>query len=128
MAWSASFEVKIRPKGRPRFTRSGHAYTPKTTKEAEAELKELLLSKNPVCLEGALAISVTFYLKRPKSAKGRPHPTTRPDLDNLLKLVLDSGNGILYKDDSQICHMSVSKVYSEVERVTVTIFPLKDKE
>ena len=48
-------------------------------------------------------------------------PTKKPDLDNIAKAVLDSLNGIAYKDDSQIVSMVVSKKYSNRPRVEITL-------
>lgn len=60
-------------------------------------------------LEGPLRMSAVFVFPRPKSMhwKTRPMPrvwhTSRPDRDNLIKSVQDALNGILWRDDSQIC-------------------------
>ena len=42
-------------------------------------------------------------------------------LDNIAKAILDSLNGIAYKDDSQIVSMVVSKKYSNRPRVEITL-------
>lgn len=57
-----------------------------------------------------LALTVQFYLDRPKTVKRR-HPTAKPDLDNLTKAVQDALNGIAYMDDSQICIVHAAKHY-----------------
>jgi Holliday junction resolvase RusA-like endonuclease len=36
---------------------------------------------------------------------------TRPDLDNLVKFYLDAGNGILWRDDSDVCALTAQKVF-----------------
>lgn len=66
-------------------------------------------------IEGALHVSLIFTIKRPKtvSLKKRPLPTVKCDLDNLLKIILDSGNGIMWKDDAQIVTIEASKVYGD---------------
>lgn len=43
-----------------------------------------------------------FAMGRPKRPKNKEYPIARPDLDNLLKPLLDACNGILWKDDSQV--------------------------
>lgn len=48
----------------------------------------------------------------------------RPDLDNIVKFLLDVCNGIIYRDDSLISSMSVKKVYSENPRTEFTITEL----
>jgi Holliday junction resolvase RusA-like endonuclease len=67
----------------------------------------------------------SFYLPRPKSAyrvakKGVSvrsglslYHTQKPDLDNLVKLVLDSCNGVVFGDDSQIVELLVRKAWCE---------------
>ena len=81
------------PKGRPRFARTstGHVrtYTPQKTTEYESRVA--LAAQGTPLLSSPLCISINFYIKRPKALKGDspiPH-TKRPDLDNLVKAVLD---------------------------------------
>lgn len=38
-------------------------------------------------------------------------PTTKPDGDNILKVVLDALNGLAYDDDRQVVKMGIIKVY-----------------
>jgi Holliday junction resolvase RusA-like endonuclease len=70
--------------------------------------------------DGALLVELTFQMPRLASGK-RPRPIKRPDVDNLLKGFLDCGNGVLWHDDSQVCHLDVEKVYADNPGVTVTI-------
>lgn len=70
-------------------------------------------------LDGALMVSLTFGMPRLASGK-RARPIKRPDLDNLLKGFLDAGNGILWHDDAQVCHLDVHKVYTDTPGVVVT--------
>jgi len=73
------------------------------------------LKGNGVLLEGAVGVAATFYLPRPKSlgAKTRPH-VTRPDSDKLARAVLDALTKVVWGDDSQVVHLSVSKHYAGV--------------
>ena len=56
----------------------------------------------------SLRVAMTFYLRKPKSNK-KPLPISRPDLDNLAKAVLDSGNGVIWRDDSLVTTLEISK-------------------
>lgn len=59
--------------------------------------------------------------KRIMICEGRLHHTKTPDLDNLLKLVLDGLNGVAYIDDKQIIELTASKFYAENVGTTVQI-------
>lgn len=104
------------PKGRPRFSGFGRfprVYTPSATKNFETIVRmKMRASYAGPPLETALFVSVVFYIKKPKTSKNT-FPKCKPDLDNFLKAVLDAGNGILWKDDAQICEVHSSKAYSE---------------
>lgn len=109
-------------KGRPRFSRkSGVAYTPEKTRAAEAELRWMMNKQwNRPILECALVVDVAFFFRRPKSVK-RLHPTVKPDLSNIFKTVEDAGNGILWRDDSQIISASISKYYAGESKIVLQI-------
>lgn len=59
--------------------------------------------------------------KKDKAEKGLLRPTTKPDVDNYVKSVKDPLNHLIYKDDSQVVNLKVSKFYSEEPRVEVII-------
>jgi crossover junction endodeoxyribonuclease RusA len=68
---------------------------------------------SPPTLEGALHVSLTFFLPRPKSLPKRSvHSIKKPDLDKLVRTVFDGMTGILFKDDSQIVSLTASKEYT----------------
>jgi len=69
----------------------------------------------------------TFHMGIPKSmknAEGDPH-FYRPDLDNLIKLICDISNGIIFKDDSCISRMTCDKAYSVEPRTEFYFEPIK---
>lgn len=123
---------KDRPRGRvvtPRGKRPFvQMYTPAKTVKAEQFIAERFWIesglKDP--FEGPVTVQLVFHMpipsswskKRQKEAVGQPH-TSRPDLDNLVKTVLDALNGFLYRDDSQICELVVRKEYQTTEGVVV---------
>jgi Holliday junction resolvase RusA-like endonuclease len=117
------------PKGRPRMTKSGHIYTPKKTKDAEALIK--LYARTYISpTDQPLSMRIRFGMPIPKSyskakrlaiQNGELHHTKTPDLDNLLKLVLDGLNGVAYIDDKQIIELSAAKFYAESVGTTVQI-------
>jgi Holliday junction resolvase RusA-like endonuclease len=117
-------------KGRPRLGKFG-TYTPTKTVNAEALIKELYIIGNyGKQLEGALQMTVKAYFEIPKSKSnkakcdmraGVTRHTSRPDADNLLKLVGDALNGLAYKDDSQIVSATIEKWYADYPRVEIEI-------
>lgn len=66
-------------------------------------------------LETPLKVTLVFVMPRPGRLrwKKRPMPrvphTGKPDCDNLAKSTLDSLNGLLFADDSQVFDLDVSK-------------------
>jgi len=114
------------PKGRPKVAMRGRfptVYTPKETREAEDEfMAQALKSKPEAPLEGPLSVSISFFKIKPKSMPKRIiHWTTKPDIDNLAKLVLDALDKVFFQDDSQIVELICSKQYDEVPRTEVII-------
>lgn len=121
-------------KGRPKFTRSGHAYTPKETVNYETLVKLSFKQKypglKPVEKDVAMLVTIKAYYKIPASAskkrqqamrEGLIRPTKKPDWDNIGKIVCDALNGIAYYDDSQVVAVTVEKLYSDTPRVEVEI-------
>jgi len=53
---------------------------------------------------------------------GSERPKSKPDLDNVAKAILDALNGVVYKDDSQICELFVKKMYCTKPRVEVFVW------
>ena len=67
-------------------------------------------------LDEPLILTVTAYFDRPKSKpKKVVFPTGKPDWDNLGKLVCDSLNGLLWRDDSVIVDGGVRKRYCDAD-------------
>jgi Holliday junction resolvase RusA-like endonuclease len=108
-------------KQRPKFGK-GRTYTPEKTMNYETLVQELYIIGNyGKQLEGELGMSVKAYFQPPKKLK-RCRPTTKPDWDNVGKIISDALNGLAYKDDSQIVTATVEKHYSDEPRVEVLIW------
>lgn len=84
-------------------------------------------------LTGPLALTLRFYVARPKGHYGQGRnagtmkpaaplwPTTRPDATKLTRAVEDAITGVVWKDDAQVVAQTIYKHYGEPERVEVTI-------
>ena len=55
---------------------------------------------------------------------GKERSITKPDVDNILKQVNDSLNGIAYTDDRQIATEIVEKWYSDIPRIEIEIIEI----
>jgi len=102
------------------MTRSGHAYTPAKTRAFEDKLKQAYAEAPlPGPMEGPLNVHVILYLEKPKASKGREFPSVRPDLDNYVKAILDAADGIIWKDDGQICVLHAHKFYGDPKIILI---------
>jgi crossover junction endodeoxyribonuclease RusA len=63
---------------------------------------------------GPVDLTINFYLPRGKTVK-RDYPITKPDIDKLLRCILDALTGVVYVDDSQVIDVHVAKRYAEGE-------------
>lgn len=123
-------------KGRPRFTRSGLAYTPKKTADFEKKVKSLAKEKmrseerQVYAKSIPLKMTVFFYFAPPKSwskkkrqncIKEHLPKTTKCDLSNLIKCVEDAFNGVVYEDDSSVAELNLGKYYAEKDAFTVFV-------
>ena len=128
---TVTFEVwgKVRGKGRPRFTRGGHAYTPKATRDYEAAIREAYMNASRKPREpfsGPIGVSIMTYRQLPKSTPKSvfSEPDThKPDIDNVAKIVLDALNGVAWEDDAKVVSLTVSKLKRtrSPERLSVSI-------
>lgn len=119
-------------KARPRMTTANgkvHAYTPRTTAEAEHYIAKAWRETGTPALRGPVELMVRVTLQRPRGHFGkrglRPtaplFPVTRPDLDNYLKTVLDALNKVAWLDDSQVITACAAKVYGPSDCWTITV-------
>lgn len=122
---TVKFAIPGKPvgKGRPRFFR-GHAVTPKETREYEEDVGFFCKLAAPgVKLTGNISVVITAYYPIPKSytKKARSliaclmkRPTVKPDLDNVVKVVLDGLTKVgLWSDDSLVVDLRAAKFYDD---------------
>jgi crossover junction endodeoxyribonuclease RusA len=83
----------------------------------------------PIDKTTAVKISLHFVFLRPESVKAhkRPYPVVKPDIDKLMRAVLDSLTGVVYVDDSQVVEAAkITKRYGPQESVTVQVDSIED--
>ena len=128
------FEILGKPlgKARPRVTRKGFTYTPQKTVNYENLIRWTFRSEFPnhKPFEGYIEAEIKAIFDIPKSYSkkktlelldGNCNYDHTPDVDNVAKIVLDSLNGIAYKDDSQVTVLKVIKEYGEQAKIIVKL-------
>lgn len=129
-----SFEVLGNPIPLKRHRRRGRrAYDP------NAETKSTFLAwckqhRPDEPWSGAIMVQMDFYFKHPQKhydKDGRlrfdaaTHKQTTPDIDNLIKFVMDALNGIFWLDDSRIVSIRATKLYAQNPKTEVSMKMLK---
>jgi len=111
-----------------------HSYTPNKTTAYESTVRLAFTAAYPghVPLEGPIHLTAYAYFMPPKCLKPKPpysHEdiphTKRPDSDNICKSIFDAGNGVIWRDDSQIAELTIKKSYSMRPRVDVWIMQVE---
>jgi Holliday junction resolvase RusA-like endonuclease len=127
---------KPEPQGSARaFVRAGHAsittdnkklrpFRSEVTRMARADAFERELSE-PVFAKGtSVRVDLYFRFLRPPSAKKRTHPVVKPDLDKLVRAILDSLTGVGFADDGQVVEIIARKIYDTVECADISVTEL----
>ena len=128
-----TFTIPGKPKGktRPRFARGGrNTYTDRGTKEYEEKVAEAFQQAGGTMGNYAAMKIKAYYLIPQKTRKdivagmveGRIRPAKKPDLDNVLKIIMDGLVGVAIEDDNQIVQVFIEKLYGEEPRVEVTLY------
>lgn len=111
---SFSLWLPVEPRGqeRVRFTRTGRAYTPAKTRQATDEIRTLWAEAgSPVVLGEWFTAHIIATLTKPKTTK-HPFPS-RPDADNIAKLVMDALQGHAFPNDSRCWQITAVKQWGE---------------
>lgn len=124
-------------KGRPRAAKRGEhiaMYTPKGTADYENEISAAyrrVARGFRFSDTDMFGLEVKVYQGIPKSASkakrqdmlsGRIRPTKKPDIDNILKIVMDALNMLAYKDDRFVVISNAEKFYSDTPRLEIRLF------
>ena len=137
-----TFTVPGPPKGKAR-ARTVHtggrtfSYTPEGTVLYENLVKTCFYQTKaqPFNADEELRANIIAYYPIAKSASkkkrqqmlaGLIRPTKQPDLDNVIKSILDALNKVAYHDDTQIVSLPMEKFYSDSPRVEVSISNLEN--
>lgn len=117
-------------KQRPRVTKNC-TYTPRKTVEYERLIRESWYYQSRESIEGGkpIRLSMTAWFgipnSYPKKLKAKlpntPH-MKKPDVDNIIKAVLDACNGSVFDDDKQVVCIQATKLYTDTNPRVDVIF------
>lgn len=134
------FTIPGKPQGK---ARARTFYNPKTKGMSSVTPEKTVLYENLVATcymqqagdesfadDDCLRVRIQAYFEPAKSIskvkrkgmlEGVILPSKKPDIDNIVKAVLDALNGVAYRDDTQVTELHVRKQYGEKPRVEVCI-------
>lgn len=127
------FEIPGKPVGKARPRVYGkHAMTPESTVLYENLVKMMALQAmaGGRQLSGCLSLEVAILHAIPKSTPkskvrdfvtGAVRPRSKPDADNVVKIIADALNGVMYHDDAAIVEIIARKYYYGEPHVRVTV-------
>lgn len=120
--------------GRPRMTRTGRAYTPAKSREyMELAIEQIRENwgNNVQLANEPLRLHLVFVHKRPKriTATERVAKTTKPDIDNLIKMVMDAlTKSEIWTDDNIVTEVCASDWYANEYEPPHTMYSIYTKQ
>ena len=135
------FNVKPMAKQSFRTNRKGYKYLDASVVKYRKTLRTMAIAQiqeqKAEKLDGAISIEILYSFQRPQSLKkserneidsGKSMPkTTKPDIDNLSKAILDALNGIAWNDDAQVSEIKAKKIWSKQDQIEVKIMQIKNQ-
>lgn len=118
-------------KGRARVCLRGgyaRAYTPDSTAAYENLIKLAYGNRGISVVPVELAVTAYYRIpkafskkKRNEALSGAVRPQTKPDIDNVVKVVCDALNKVAYNDDTQVVKIVAEKYYGETPGIVIEI-------
>lgn len=119
MICTQRFNINPVPASRPRVSRWSTYYPKKYTKfkkDMEALTSELETTPSEKLVSVELEFGIMIpksWSKKKKEELNNTYCSNNSDIDNYIKAILDSLNGIVYVDDKQVVELFAKKIYSE---------------
>ena len=130
------FDIKPMAKQSFRTTRNGNKYLDPSVIKYRKTIRNMAIlqmqKQKAEKIEGAVNMNIIYAFRRPQSLSkkerneidnGKIVPkTTKPDIDNLTKAILDALNGIVWKDDAQVAQINIQKIWSAKDQIEIEIW------
>lgn len=111
--------------GRVMLVESSPKVKPWRSDVRDAALAALDTTADGRPITAPVGVALSFHMPRPKGhygsgrnadrlkASAPEYPATKPDLDKLVRAVLDSLTGLVWVDDSQVVSVAAEKLYAD---------------
>lgn len=130
-----TFVIPGRPVGKQRPAGSSHRYIPAKTSDWERQVGHLakMNMTTSTITPQAIGVSIDIRLSPPKAWKksermnalaGNVAPCATPDIDNVLKSILDGLSKIAFVDDRQVSMIVMTRRYALRNETEVGVFPI----
>ena len=124
------FDINPVPAARPRVSRWS-TYYPKKYTRFKKEMEALTGELDTTPCENLVVVSLRFKIKIPQSwskkkrlERENTYCNNNSDIDNYIKAMLDSLNGVYFIDDRQVVEVFASKKYSNEPRILFTMMEM----
>jgi len=119
MKYSQRFDINPVPASRPRVSRWSTYYPKKYTK-FKKDMEALTSEIETTPSERLVSVELEFRIMMPKSFSKKKRQglnntycSNNSDIDNYIKAILDSLNGVFYIDDKQVVEIFARKIYGD---------------
>jgi Holliday junction resolvase RusA-like endonuclease len=126
------FDINPVPAARPRVSRWS-TYYPKKYTRFKKEMEALTGELDTTPCENLVVVSLRFKIKIPQSwskkkrlERENTYCNNNSDIDNYIKAMLDSLNGVYFIDDRQVVEIFASKKYSNEPRILFTMMEMNN--
>ena len=119
MIYTEKFKINPVPASRPRVSRWSTYYPKKYTK-FKTDMEALTSELDTTPCEKLVSVEIDFMVEIPKSWSKKKkeelsntYCSNNSDIDNYIKAILDSLNGVFFIDDKQVVEIFARKIYSK---------------
>ena len=119
MIWTEKFNINPVPASRPRVARWS-TYYPKKYTQFKKDMEALTSELNQTPSDKLVCVGLNFMIEIPKSWSKKKrnnydntYCSNNADIDNYIKAILDSLNGVFFIDDKQVVEVFARKMYSK---------------